>query len=452
VIALLAAAALALPQQPGPSPLRLFAHGDTVTVFLSVTPPRGGGFVVYRGAVGATQLRITPSPVTAARDGAEAAGIIGGDLLTVERAVQALGPDDMVRRLKVDPFAGVVLSALYPAVGVALGRTYADTGLTPGAQLVYRVVFTDAAGRETARAFTGTVQVVDRSPPAPTGLKADVGDHLAAVSWAYPAPGPGPAENVLGFIVYRADGPSAPLRRITDVPVLRPDAGPIQYRDGTVTNGVAYRYEVAAMDFAGREGAHSAPLGVTPVDKTPPAFPTDVTARVEAGGVLLVWRMSPEPDAAGYVVERATQVGGPFARITAATVPVGQPTLLDTTTIGGRRYFYRVIALDQSGNASQPSPIAQANVVVTTPPAPPESVTATPVSHRLVIRWRRSRSPYVAGYFVYREVPGQSPNRITRLPVPDTTFVDSGYAGTGLHAGGRYEVGVSAVDSARSTS
>ena len=455
---LLAAFALAVhggvaaAQQASPSPLRLLAHGDTVTVFLTEAPPTGGGFVVYRGAAGGALARVTAEPVIAARNGATAAALIGQDLGTVERDVEALDPDDVLRRFRFDPLAAVVLSALYRGVGAALGRTYTDTGLPHGARLAYRVVFTDSTGQETGRALTGTVQVLDVPPPAPTGLKAEVGDESATLSWAYPAPAPGPAENVIGFIVYRADSAGAPFGRVNGIPVLRTDAGPLAYHDPDLSNGVTYRYRVSALDLAGREGPPGAPLAVTPADRTPPAFPLDVTAQAGSGGVVLVWRMSPEPDAAGYQLERATSLAGPFARLTAAPIPVGRPTYTDTTAAQGRHYFYRVIAYDRSGNASSPSANAQVTVAAVTPPAAPESVTATPVGHRLVVRWRRSRSSYLAGYFVYREVAGERPFRLTRVPIADTVFVDSGIAATGLNPGGHYEVAVSAVDSARNES
>jgi fibronectin type 3 domain-containing protein len=177
-----------------------------------------------------------------------------------------------------------------------------------------------------------------------------------------------------------------------------------------------------------------------------------VVARAEEGGVLVVWRLSPEPDAAGYVVERSEEVAGPFVRITATPVPVDRPSLLDTSATGGHRYFYRVIALDQSGNASAPSSLAQAVVVDRTPPAAPEGVTATPAAHRLTVRWRRSAARDLMGYYVYRATPGRVAARLTRLPVADTVFVDSGYGTAGLRPGGQFVIGVSAVDSARNES
>ena len=93
---------------------------------------------------------------------------------------------------------------------------------------------------------------------------------------------------------------------------------------------------------------------------------------------MVVWRIAPEPDADGYLVERSTELDGPYARLTTDRVPVDRPSWFDSTATGGHRYFYRVIALDRSGNASAPSSIAQAIVNDRTPPIAPESVTAVP--------------------------------------------------------------------------
>jgi len=452
VAAAFAALTLAVqgPPQPRPSPLHLIAHGDSITVFLSEAPPPGGGFVVYRGPSGGALVRITPQPVTPARSAAEAAGVIGPDLVAVERTVQALGPVDMFRRLQSDPFAGSVLSALYPRVAVALGRAWVDTGVTRGAVLTYRIVFTDAGGHETWRRLEGAVQVVDQPPPSATSLASEVGDHLVTLSWAYPR---GPQTvNVFAFVVYRADSSQAPFVRVSASPVLLSDTGRITYHDPTVTNGASYRYRVTALDVIGREGAPSEPLDVTPVDRTPPSFPADVATRVVANGVLVVWRLSPEPDAAGYVVERSLHFDGPFTRLKAALIPVDHPSYLDTAAVQGAEDYYRVVAVDRSGNESAPSATVEAAVDFRVPPEPPDSVWVVPDHHRLIVRWRRSTSHGVMGYVVYRGTPGETPTRLLRLPTTDTVYVDSGYGAKGLHPGGRYVVGVTAVDSGRTQS
>jgi len=425
--------------------LRLVPRGDSVVVFLTGAPANGG-FVLYRAAGAAAAARVTSHPIMPARSGVEAAGIIGADMEAVRRALRAATAEDAFRRLERDPLAAVVMSALYPKVGAALGRTYVDAGLARGGLYTYRVVFTDSAGRETPRALTGRVRVVDAPPAPPTGLKAQVGDRTVTVAWAYPRYRGDSGDNVFGFLVYRADAPAAPFHRITPTPVIRDDASPLEISDLDVTNGAEYRYRVTAVDVSGQEGAASAVLAVSPVDRTPPGIPADVAATPVTGGASIVWRMAPEPDAAGYQVERATRREGPYTRLTAALVPAGTPAFTDTAAAAGARYFYRVRAVDRSGNASEPSNPAIVTLPDVTPPPAPGGLDVRVAGRRVTLRWRPVAAADLAGYFVYRSGDGGRPIRLFREPRRDTVFVDSGAAGTGLPPGARLTWGVSAVD------
>ena len=436
-------------QQPERPPLLLIPHGDSVLIYLTDAPPRFGGFVVYRSAPGETLHKVTAQPVLAVSDPARAAGILGADYPDVQRAMGTVDEVGTFRLLARDPFAGALLSLRYRNVAVVLGRFYADTALTPGARYDYRVQLTGAGGREQGRAYTGSVVVADVPPEAPTGLESTVDDHRATISWHYPKYRGDPADYVIGFHVYRADAPAAPFRLLTGTPVLRNDAAPFVYHDDDVENGVAYRYQVTAVAIAGLESAPSAPLSVTPADHTPPGLPVDVTTQPGKGMVLVVWRMSPEPDVAGYYVERSTSLKGPFTRLTSSLLRVSEPRYVDSAAVGGQQYFYRVIAVDRSGNASEPSNAIFAVPKDRGPPGPVDSVTVQVVAHRLRIAWKASPTAGVLGYFVYRtEERGRSasnPARLLSRPLPDTVFVDSGFGGKGLTPGGRYRISVTAV-------
>ena len=434
--------------------VRVVPAGDSVIVFVVTPPPQPGGFLVYRAAAGGTFVRLTPAPVTAARSGADMAGVLGPDLAPVARAVRAVDPEGVYRRLLADPFAAGVLSGLYRSVARALGRIYVDTTATRGARYEYRVVFTDGTGRETARAVTVAVRVADIRPAAPRGLSAQPGDHEVTLTWTYPKESADSIANTVAFLVYRADGPAAPFRRITPLPLLRNDASPPRFSDPDAGDGGAYRYEVTAVDLVQRESAPSAPASATPVDRVPPAAVTGLAVQTVEGAVTLVWRLAPEADAAGYLVERAPRLAGPFARLTPQPIPADRPSFVDSAALGETPVFYRVIVLDRSGNASPPSTAVRALPVHRTPPTPPSGVTATARNRRLFIRWSRSRARDVAGYNVYRTEAGgeRVPNKLVSTPIRDTALVDSGFGGHGLRPGGRYVVTVTAVDSSQNES
>lgn len=442
--ALLGAATLGAQTSANPA-LLVAATGDSVRILLTDSPPSFAGFLVYRTAPGAQPQRLTPEPVRRVRDPSLAAAIIGADLPAVMAAVQAREPAEMLRRLEADDFVGDIMSMLYPSVAHVLGRFWVDTAATRGATYTYRVVFTNARGEETSQVASERVVVTNVVPAPPPSVRATPGDRGVQLSWSYPPWRAGPRDLVIGFHVYRSDD-TAPFRRITAGPVLRDDAVPMTYIDSTVQNGVRYRYVMRAVDVARRESVPTAAVSAVPVDRTRPALATALAAEPGDGRVRLTWRVAPEPDVAGYHLERTVGLDQPYRRLTTAPIPVARPLYDDTTVAGGTQYFYRVMVVDKNGNTSLPSSAISALPVDKTPPLPPSRVSVRAANRRLTMQWTASPSSDVLGYYIYR---GDSPERLVRLviqPVTGTSFVDSGYAEAGLSPGGRYTIHVAAVD------
>ena len=446
LLALGVLAARVAAQEPARAPL-LVARADTVFLYVTDPPATAAGFLVYRSQAGAEPVRVTPQPVVAARGSAEAVGLIGADLPMVKAALRAQDDAQAWRRLRTDRFAAGVLTLVSRGVARALGRFVADAGLTPGATYDYRLVWTDADGREQGAGVRARVVVRDEVPPPPLADRARPGDNEVEVAWTYPSGG----DAVLGFHVYRAEDASGAPRRLTGEPVLRGTPGRATYRDRDARNGVTYRYRVTAVDVLGRESAPSAIMIARPVDRTPPAPPTGLATQAGEGTVHLVWRLSPEPDVASYRVLRATSLTGTFERIGAA-VPALTPEWSDSGVAAGHMLFYRVVAVDSAGNASEPSNPISAMPTDRTPPPPPASVSGSLRGRLLVVRWAASPERGVLGYHVYR---GEAADRMTRLtaaPLPAGELVDSGFGGAGLVPGRTYLVQVTALDSSRNES
>ena len=172
-----------------------------------------------------------------------------------------------------------------------------------------------------------------------SALAAQVDDALrATLRWD------GTGDTDLGvYVVYR-DG--AEVGRTPAVRRL--------FRDADVAAGRSYTYAVAAVDTLGNEGPRSEPLAVLVGDPDPPRRVYNVRAERAAGGVALVWPAVPDADVAGYRVEGAIAPTGVFRAVgglregTAATVP---------TSAGP---WFRVVAVDTSGNESGPSEAVRA--------------------------------------------------------------------------------------------
>ena len=105
---------------------------------------------------------------------------------------------------------------------------------------------------------------------------------------------------------------------------------------------------------------------VTPRDVFPPAAPTGleitiIPATNQAPAYIeLSWAISPEGDLAGYSVYRSEGEDAPGERVSTEILP--SPTFRDISVLPGRRYYYRVSALDRAGNESPKSSAVVADV------------------------------------------------------------------------------------------
>ncbi|WP_247828490.1 PA14 domain-containing protein [Arthrobacter antioxidans] len=96
-------------------------------------------------------------------------------------------------------------------------------------------------------------------------------------------------------------------------------------------------------------------------DTTAPSTVTGVAAAASGSAIDVTWAAGPEADLAGYYVERATSAAGPWTRISGNT-PVRGLKMTDTNLPFAAQAFYRVQAVDASGNTSPVSATASAAI------------------------------------------------------------------------------------------
>lgn len=450
--ALLATAPASLAAQtPQRPPAFVAVHGDTVVLHLTESPSLYGGFVVYRGEPGGELERVTAEPVRPVRRPAAARAVIGDDFDAAMRAAQATDAGELLRRLRGRPFAADILSGLYPGVARLLGRRWSDPGRTPGERLEYRIVFTDNRNEETERSHTVAVRVEERLPEPASGLAAEAGDGEVHLSWGYAAFTGQPTDIAVGFHISRA-ADDEPFRTLTASPVLREMGRDHAYVDREAENGVRYRYRVRAVDLIGRESEASPVVAASPVDGTAPLPPRGLAARAGDGEALVAWRVSPEADVNGYHIERATGRSAAYERLNQALIPALEPAWRDTSVVGRTQYFYRILAVDEQGNISEPSSAFAVVPEDRTPPAPPSALAAEVDGRTIRLQWEAPPGDDVIGYYVSRAGESGRFIRITGEPVVPTEFVDSGFAGRPLDSGGRYTLAVAAVDGAYNVS
>jgi hypothetical protein len=200
----------------------------------------------------------------------------------------------------------------------------------------------------------------DVTPPAdPTGLSATAGDAVVDLSWS----ANGEAD-LAGYRLYRSTSSGGGFVEVSSGLLSGTSAS-----DATVVNGTTYFYVITAEDTSGNESGFSAEVSATPqepVDTTPPAAPTGLTATGGDAQVSLNWDANGEPDLAGYRVYRSTTPGSGYVELSSGLIT--GTSLMDSSVSNGTTYFYVVRAEDAAGNQSGDS--AEANATPDSPGGP----------------------------------------------------------------------------------
>ena len=124
-----------------------------------------------------------------------------------------------------------------------------------------------------------------------------------------------------------------------------------EYIDATTEYGKTYDYYVQALHDKA-ESDVLGPRSITPKDTFPPAVPTGLNVSTGVGAIELSWDRNTESDFKGYQVFRS-EGDGPFIKIAEG---LEGPSFSDRKIESGKRYRYRISAVDQTGNPSEQSP------------------------------------------------------------------------------------------------
>jgi pectate lyase len=90
-----------------------------------------------------------------------------------------------------------------------------------------------------------------------------------------------------------------------------------------------------------------------PPDVTAPDKPAGFWALGQNGQAVLTWTANAEDDLDGYWIYRTTTWGTNYVRLN--ETPLAQADYIDTDVVNGAMYYYRVTAVDTSGNESDVS-------------------------------------------------------------------------------------------------
>nr|WP_236779045.1 pectinesterase family protein [Agromyces seonyuensis] len=294
---------------------------------------------------------------------------------TVSRGTSSSGPWTVVSSLSVN-------------------SAYTDTTAPVGVKSYYRVTARDLTGNLSGYASanatrTGTLPPA-QAPGAPTGFAAKLSSNVPVLSW-------GAATGATSYTLSRATSPEGPFTTVAS------GLTGTSYTDGAAPARATAYYSLVAVNAVGASTAVTASIEV-PGDTTPPANPRSPKATViVAGGIGVSWAANTEKDLAGYLVlKRDKERGGYFPYLGTAEAPYPLTSFTDPTVIEGTVGYFRIEAVDASGNVSEGYVAVTANHPNVKPATPSSlKVTQDPIAG-LALAWKAPADLDLAGYTVYR--------------------------------------------------
>jgi fibronectin type 3 domain-containing protein len=187
-------------------------------------------------------------------------------------------------------------------------------------------------------------------PDAIEGLQATATEKAIVLSWK------APDQPVTAYRLFRS-----PTGKADSFRVIAETSG-LVYHDSNFEFGRSYFYRISALvqgDGSTAASEASQPVEITLRDTFSPKPPQGLTAVYTTEAVELIWSASSEVDLRGYMVYRREEG---LSQVKVTPEPLSTPIFRDRNVTAGKNYTYRVTAVDSSGNESDFSEEATAEV------------------------------------------------------------------------------------------
>ncbi|MDP2157065.1 MAG: hypothetical protein Q8K68_05090 [Nitrospirota bacterium] len=252
---------------------------------------------------------------------------------------------------------------------------FRDIAVMGGSQYYYRVRSVDPRGNagHPSDAAMAQPQSEDRSP-APEGLKAQVGNTRIRLTWE-PVKFP-----VAGYFVYRQTDGSEHWTQFNER--LTPESVyDIAFGEH---NGAVFRFRVTAVGFDSKESKPSRQVEVLLPDNLSPNVPL-IRAISGAGGKAVIDFVpaNPEQDTHQFLILRSGS-DKDLGVVIGDPLPANARRFEDPFVDAGQEYWYRIVALDKTGNRSdlsRPVVIQIGTPEIPTPKKPVLTLTTSPFRH-----------------------------------------------------------------------
>lgn len=438
--------------------IRTAVRGEQVYVYHTLKISLGEGFNIYRSDEGGGFQKLNDQPVRGARDVSQFMGEVDEYMDLLMEAVKEDQPHMVYFKMQANRMAANLSSFYFPDVAQALGRLYIDTTATMSSTVKYKIEVVNDQGVSTGETISREVSLVPTEAPKPFELQAEHRRREVTLTWQYPTSSLENDDKVVRFNIYNRQ--NGKLKQINEKPIVRiNNFEEFQYIFNVPKVGEVLNLIVVPVDLTMLEGPASAVLQYVVKDKVPPQVVNGLEARARRDGIVeITWPVSPEADAAGYNLYRANRIKGNYAKLNDEPIHLLETFYSDRPSRQRTSYFYRVTAVDSSGNESERSNAAKADVMDLTPPSAPQSLIATAREDGTIeLQWKASApEPDFKSFVITRRqlgrFAGSAEAQLNQKDISGTSFVDRGEAGLSLAEGARYQYTIFAADSARNFS
>ena len=248
--------------------------------------------------------------------------------------------------------------------------TYTDTLELAGqpTRLRYAIRYVNASGQRAAFSNFLLIEPAARiaKPPLVIETGKEVSEHAITITWQPPAANIDESTpvNLLGYNVYRMDESQTDVGQ---VPINKSLVSGTQFENKEFKFSANYRYVVRSVSL-GTEGAqveslNSNVLPVSPRDTFAPSAPGGISIAPGPGRLSIFFAFNQEPDVAGYNIYRSTDPNLPKDKWTKLNSSLWtKNTFQDENVEPGKKYYYYLTAVDQTGNVSPRSEVVSETV------------------------------------------------------------------------------------------
>lgn len=203
----------------------------------------------------------------------------------------------------------------------------------------------------TKASFPLMVQLTDNTPPLkPKGLTGCV-DSLGIVrlNWQ-----PNPDEDIYGYRVFRSASGNDEFSQRTHRPIA--DTFYVDTISKKDLNATVF-YKIVAIDLRQNQSEFSSVAEILKPDDIPPSIPAITQTQATNDGILLTWINSTSTDVSEHVIYRFIKGDSTWLELTEIPYKKGskESTYTDGECSTTSSNQYKVVAVDKSGNISEPS-------------------------------------------------------------------------------------------------